>query len=92
MLVPFVLNAQKDYPLLSSGENILEGNKCITEGKYDKAIGFFENIPVITKKLKTLKDVGLGSIHLGQQATTLSGGEAQRVIRIPISNHFNSRE
>ena len=40
---------------------------------------FFENIPSITKKLKTLQDVGLGYIHLGQQATTLSGGEAQRV-------------
>ena len=37
------------------------------------------NIPSIAKKLKTLKDVGLGYIHLGQQATTLSGGEAQRV-------------
>ena len=45
----------------------------------DEAISFFENIPSITKKLKTLKDVGLGYIHLGQQATTLSGGEAQRV-------------
>lgn len=45
----------------------------------DEAIGFFENIPAVTKKLQTLKDVGLGYIHLGQQATTLSGGEAQRV-------------
>ena len=45
----------------------------------DEAIIFFENIPSITKKLKTLQDVGLGYIHLGQQATTLSGGEAQRV-------------
>ena len=45
----------------------------------DDALKFFENIPSITKKLKTLKDVGLGYIHLGQQATTLSGGEAQRV-------------
>ena len=45
----------------------------------DDALKFFENIPPITKKLKTLKDVGLGYIHLGQQATTLSGGEAQRV-------------
>jgi excinuclease ABC subunit A len=40
---------------------------------------FFENIPRIKKKLMTLHDVGLGYIHLGQQATTLSGGEAQRV-------------
>ena len=45
----------------------------------DEAIIFFENIPSIIKKLKTLQDVGLGYIHLGQQATTLSGGEAQRV-------------
>tara|TARA_Y100001970_G_scaffold184857_1_gene224862 strand:- start:2552 stop:5422 length:2871 start_codon:yes stop_codon:yes gene_type:complete len=44
-----------------------------------EAIIFFENIPSIIKKLKTLQDVGLGYIHLGQQATTLSGGEAQRV-------------
>jgi len=45
----------------------------------DEALGFFENIPRIKKKLLTLKNVGLGYIHLGQQATTLSGGEAQRV-------------
>lgn len=40
---------------------------------------FFTNIPAIKNKLQTIKDVGLGYIHLGQQATTLSGGEAQRV-------------
>jgi excinuclease ABC subunit A len=40
---------------------------------------FFDRIPRIHRKLKTLYDVGLGYIHLGQQATTLSGGEAQRV-------------
>ena len=40
---------------------------------------FFENIPSIYRKLKTLEEVGLGYITLGQQATTLSGGEAQRV-------------
>jgi len=45
----------------------------------DEALTFFENIPRIKKKLLTLKNVGLGYIHLGQQATTLSGGEAQRV-------------
>ena len=45
----------------------------------DEALKFFENIPRIKKKLKTLADVGLGYIRLGQQATTLSGGEAQRV-------------
>ncbi|PKK83078.1 MAG: excinuclease ABC subunit UvrA [candidate division Zixibacteria bacterium HGW-Zixibacteria-1] len=45
----------------------------------DEALVFFENIPRIKRKLMTLKKVGLGYIHLGQQATTLSGGEAQRV-------------
>ncbi len=44
-----------------------------------QAIEFFKKIPRIQRKLKTLEDVGLGYIHLGQQATTLSGGEAQRV-------------
>ena len=44
-----------------------------------EALQFFENIPKIKRKLQTLYDVGLGYIHLGQQATTLSGGEAQRV-------------
>lgn len=43
------------------------------------AVDFFENIPSIHHKIKTLKDVGLGYIRLGQQSTTLSGGEAQRV-------------
>ena len=45
----------------------------------DEAVGFFQPIPNIFRKLKTLQDVGLGYITLGQQATTLSGGEAQRV-------------
>ncbi|MBN1541018.1 excinuclease ABC subunit UvrA [candidate division KSB1 bacterium] len=44
-----------------------------------QALDLLQNIPVIQKKLKTLYDVGLGYIRLGQQATTLSGGEAQRV-------------
>ncbi|GAB4172219.1 MAG: excinuclease ABC subunit UvrA [Geothermobacteraceae bacterium] len=45
----------------------------------NQAAKFFENIPKISKKLETLRDVGLGYIKLGQSATTLSGGEAQRV-------------
>lgn len=45
----------------------------------NRAVDFFENIPSIIQKIKTLKDVGLGYITLGQQSTTLSGGEAQRV-------------
>ena len=44
-----------------------------------ESLEFFSSIPSIKKKLQTLNDVGLGYIHLGQQATTLSGGEAQRV-------------
>tara|TARA_B100001093_G_scaffold520221_1_gene613749 strand:+ start:5219 stop:8044 length:2826 start_codon:yes stop_codon:yes gene_type:complete len=45
----------------------------------NQAVDFFESIPKIYKKIKTLQDVGLGYITLGQQSTTLSGGEAQRV-------------
>jgi len=45
----------------------------------DEALAFFQNIPAIKSKLETLHDVGLGYIRLGQPATTLSGGEAQRV-------------
>jgi excinuclease ABC subunit A len=45
----------------------------------EEAADFFENVPPIRRRLDTLKDVGLGYIHLGQPATTLSGGEAQRV-------------
>ena len=45
----------------------------------DEALEFFENISIIEKKLQTLNDVGLGYIRLGQPATTLSGGEAQRI-------------
>ncbi|MFH1251841.1 MAG: excinuclease ABC subunit UvrA, partial [bacterium] len=45
----------------------------------DEAVSFFDKIPRLQKKLTTLNDVGLGYIKLGQQATTLSGGEAQRV-------------
>jgi excinuclease ABC subunit A len=45
----------------------------------NQAVEFFENIPAIVHKLKTLKDVGLGYLTLGQSSTTISGGEAQRV-------------
>ncbi|KRP10220.1 MAG: hypothetical protein ABR94_10190 [Sphingobacteriales bacterium BACL12 MAG-120802-bin5] len=45
----------------------------------EQAVEFFEHIPKIYRKVKTLMDVGLGYVHLGQSSTTLSGGEAQRV-------------
>src|SRR5205814_10493415 len=45
----------------------------------EQALEFFANIPGIARKLQTLVDVGLGYVALGQPATTLSGGEAQRV-------------
>jgi excinuclease ABC subunit A len=45
----------------------------------EDAVSFFEHIPKIHRKLKTIEDVGLGYITLGQQSTTLSGGEAQRI-------------
>ena len=57
------------------GKNIAEAlDMTISE-----ALEFFNAIPSIKSKLQTLEDVGLGYIHLGQSATTLSGGEAQRV-------------
>jgi len=52
---------------------------AILEMTIDEAVAFFELIPKIHRKLKTIQDVGLGYISLGQQSTTLSGGEAQRI-------------
>ncbi|MCL2018377.1 MAG: excinuclease ABC subunit UvrA [Oscillospiraceae bacterium] len=57
------------------GKNIYD----VLEMTVEEGIGFFENIPRIARKLQTLYDVGLGYIKVGQSATTLSGGEAQRV-------------
>jgi excinuclease ABC subunit A len=51
----------------------------VLEMTIDNAVEFFANVPSIYHKIKTLQDVGLGYIKLGQQSTTLSGGEAQRV-------------
>lgn len=51
----------------------------VLEMTIDDAVLFFENIPKIYRKVKTIQDVGLGYITLGQQSTTLSGGEAQRI-------------
>ena len=57
------------------GKNIFE----ILDMTVDEGTVFFENLPKIYEKLKTISDVGLGYIKLGQSSTTLSGGEAQRV-------------
>jgi excinuclease ABC subunit A len=51
----------------------------ILEMTVEEALEFFKNVPIAENKLRTLNDVGLGYIHLGQAATTLSGGEAQRI-------------
>jgi excinuclease ABC subunit A len=57
------------------GRNIHE----VLEMTVEDALEFFRNVPVVAKKLQTLTDVGLSYVRLGQNATTLSGGEAQRV-------------
>ncbi len=59
----------------SNGKNVYE----VLQMSVEEAVIFFEDIPAIYDRMKTLMDVGLGYIKLGQSATTLSGGEAQRV-------------
>ncbi len=61
--------------VLYKGKNVYDVLKMTV----DEALAFFSKIPSLKRKLKTLHDVGLGYIRLGQPATTLSGGEAQRV-------------
>ncbi|MBI2164875.1 MAG: excinuclease ABC subunit UvrA [Chloroflexi bacterium] len=61
--------------ILFKGKSIAE----VLDMTVDEALELFWNLPKIRAKLETLRDVGLGYIHLGQPATTLSGGEAQRV-------------
>ena len=67
------------------GKNIAQ----VLDMTVDEALEFFANIPGIKRKLQTLHDVGLGYIHLGQPATTLSGGEAQRV---KLSSELQKRQ
>lgn len=78
--VPCEVCAGKRYnretlEILYKGKNIAE----VLEMTVEEALAFFSNIPSAVNRLKTLVDVGLDYIHLGQSATTLSGGEAQRI-------------
>lgn len=61
--------------ILYKGKNIYQ----VLQMTVREALSFFNNVPKITKKLKVLDEVGLGYLRLGQSATTLSGGEAQRI-------------
>ncbi len=68
------------------GKNISE----VLDMTVEDALQFFENIPILKRKLQTLYDVGLGYIQLGQSAPTLSGGEAQRVkLALELSKKTN---
>ena len=70
------------------GRNICE----VLELTVEQALGYFEAVPVIARKLQTLMDVGLSYLRLGQSATTLSGGEAQRVkLSLELSKRSTGR-
>lgn len=70
------------------GKNIFD----VLDMTVDEGLAFFENIPKINRRLKTLSDVGLGYIKIGQSSTTLSGGEAQRVkLATELSKHSTGR-
>ncbi|HEY8369552.1 MAG TPA: ATP-binding cassette domain-containing protein, partial [Thermodesulfobacteriota bacterium] len=71
--------------VLFKGKSIAD----VLEMTVEEALAFLENIPAARQKLQTLYDVGLGYIHLGQSATTLSGGEAQR---IKLARELSKRE
>ena len=61
--------------IIYKGKNISE----VLNMEIEEAYAFFQNIPPIARKIRTLVEVGLGYVKLGQSATTLSGGESQRV-------------
>jgi excinuclease ABC subunit A len=70
------------------GKNIHE----VLEMTVEEALRFFQSVPAVAGKLQTLADVGLAYIHLGQNATTLSGGEAQRVkLSRELARHSHGR-
>ena len=66
---------QETLQVKYKGKNIAD----VLDMRVEEALEFFQNVPKIHRKLKTINDVGLGYIKLGQSSTTLSGGEAQRV-------------
>lgn len=69
-----------------NGKNIFD----VLDMTVEEGMKFFENLPAIYRKLKTLYDVGLGYIKIGQSSTTLSGGEAQRVkLATELSKKFS---
>ena len=71
--------------ILYKGRNIRD----VLEMTIEEALGFFSAVPALARKLQTLMEVGLSYIHLGQAATTLSGGEAQRV---KLSRELSKRD
>jgi excinuclease ABC subunit A len=88
--VPCVICKGKRYnretlDIRYKGKNIHE----VLEMTVEDAAEFFSSVPVLSRKLRTLLDVGLSYIHLGQNATTLSGGEAQRV---KLSRELSKRD
>ena len=68
-------DSDQSIQITYKGKNIAD----ILAMSVQESVAFFESIPVIHRRLTTLNQVGLGYIHLGQSATTLSGGEAQRI-------------
>ncbi|PIS32371.1 excinuclease ABC subunit UvrA [Candidatus Peregrinibacteria bacterium CG08_land_8_20_14_0_20_41_10] len=79
---------QEALEITYRGKNIAE----VLDLTVNEAYEFFHSIPMIEKKLKVLAEVGLGYIHLGQPATTLSGGEAQRIkLSTELSKHSTGK-
>ncbi len=79
---------QEVLDVLYKGKNIAE----VLNMTVEEALNFFKELPAVADKLKVLADVGLGYMHLGQTATSLSGGEAQRVkLATELSRHDTGR-